>query len=234
MIQTLINPYKVGPPVTGASFYGRKKLLRLILKDLSNSRVVLLQGQRRIGKTSFLKQLASSLKEQDDELVNIPIIFDIQRYLQMSLPHFQLSLAERIMKQLQSQELMPLSINAGHSSSPPKNNIDLRIPELLELEEKPNFFLDSWLPEIYNFLGERSLIILVDEFDNFDGERSSRSMQILIPFFGQIVSGEDRIKWVFALGKQIGKLPVQYDPIISSGVQRRISFLEKIETARSN
>jgi tetratricopeptide (TPR) repeat protein len=231
MLQTLINPYKVGPPVAGASFYGRTKLLKLVRKDLSHSKVVLLQGQRRIGKTSFLKQLASSLIEQDQEAINIPVIFDIQRYVQMSLPQFQLSLAQRIVKQLESQVLISSSINGDCSSPLQINSTNLRIPDQSDLETKPNFFLDSWLPEIYAFLGEeRSLVILVDEFDNFDGESSSLSMQMLIPFLGQIVSSEDRIKWVFALGKQIGKLPIHYDPIMNLGVQRRISFLEKSET----
>jgi tetratricopeptide (TPR) repeat protein len=230
MLQTLINPYKVGPPVTGASFYGRTKLLKLVRKDLSHSKVVLLQGQRRIGKTSFLKQLASSLMEKDQEPINVPVIFDIQRYVQMSLPQFQLSLAERIVKQLESQGLIFSSINGNHSSPSQINNTGLIIPNQSDLEAKPNFFLDSWLPKVYDLLGEYSLVILVDEFDNFDRESSSQSMQTLIPFLGQIVSTQDQIKWVFAVGKQIGKLPIQYDSIMNLGVKRRIGFLEKSET----
>ena len=230
MFQAIINPYKAGPPVAGDNFYGRIKLLKLVRKDLNLSKVVLLQGQRRIGKTSFLKQLASSLMQQEELVYNVPIILDIQRYIQMSLPQFQLSLAEKIVKQLQLQGLIATSVNKEYSALFKANNVGLNVLELSKFEVKPNYFLDFFLPEIYDLLGHRSLIILVDEFDNFNSENSSQSMQALVPFLCQMVSGEERIKWVFALGKQIGKLPIQYDPIISSGTQRRISFLGKLET----
>jgi tetratricopeptide (TPR) repeat protein len=230
MLKTLINPYKVGPPVTGESFYGRITLLKRARKELIRSKVVLLQGQRRIGKTSFLKQLAISLSCHSEEQINIPIIFDIQRYIQESLPRFQLHLAEKIVKQLQSQEFKSKEIYREKLSLSINDDGKPKAPELSKLEENTSFFQDSWLPTIYEFLGNRSLVILVDEFDNLDSNSVSKSMQILIHFLGQLVSCEDQIKWVFALGKQPGKLPIEYDPIIIEGIKLPISFLTAKET----
>ena len=52
MNKPLINPYTVGPPVMGENFYGRDILLQQVERSLRRTNVVLLQGQRRIGKTS--------------------------------------------------------------------------------------------------------------------------------------------------------------------------------------
>jgi hypothetical protein len=209
MPKLLINPYKVGPPVTGGDFYGRSELLAKAYQSLQQSNVLLLQGQRRIGKTSFLKQLAAYV-EQVPELPNsvrlVPVLFDIQRYVQDSLPRFQMHLAEAIARSL-----------------------PVPVPKLPEWEADPSLFRDEWLPQVVEQLGSRALMILVDEFDNFEGQASPQAMQTLIPFLGQLVSGEDRLRWVFAFGRLAGKLPIQYDPIVSTSIQLRLSFLSPNE-----
>jgi len=205
MPKLLINPYKVGPPVEGVNFYGRSELLDKVYQTLQQSNVVLLQGQRRIGKTSFLKQLTTYMERRKTTqklLQFVPVLFDIQRYVQVSLPQFQMHLAEAIAR--------PLPLVA---------------PLLSELEADLTLFRDIWLPQAYEVLGDRALVILVDEFDNLDGLATSQTMQTLIPFLGQLVSGESHLKWVLAFGRLAGKLPIQYEPIVSSGVQLRLSFL---------
>jgi tetratricopeptide (TPR) repeat protein len=206
MQQFLLNPYKVGPPVVGTDFYGRQSLLFKVREALRTSNVVLLQGQRRIGKTSFLKQLSVFLNAPQQEHF-VAAIFDIQRYIQDTLPQFQLHLASAIAKALQ-----------------------LPVPSLAEWEADYTLFRDTWLPQVYERLGDQQLVILVDEFDNLEGQTAPQVMQTLIPFLGQLVSGETQLKWVLTLGRQTGKLPIQYDPIISVGVQFRMSFLSLEET----
>jgi tetratricopeptide (TPR) repeat protein len=211
MSTLLINPYKVGPPVTGIDFYGRSELLSKVHKALQTSNVVLLQGQRRIGKTSFLKQLSVFLKSPEGtqafSMPLVPVIFDIQRYIQDTLAQFQWHLAEVIARELQ-----------------------LTAPSLPELESNYALFQDTWLPEVYKRLRNHKLILLVDEFDNLEGQKASQAMQVLIPFLGQLVSGEIQLKWVLTLGRQMMKLPIQYDPIVSAGQQFRMSFLSLEET----
>lgn len=213
MSKLLINPYKVGPPVMGTDFYGRSELLSKVQKALQTSNVVLLQGQRRIGKTSFLKQLSVFLKSAEGmqafQAPLVPVIFDIQRYVQDTLPQFQWHLAEAIARELQ-----------------------LTAPSLPEWEANHALFQDVWLPQVYEKLGDQDLVILVDEFDNLEGQAASQAMQTLIPFLGQLVSSETRLKWVLTLGRQTGKLPIQYDPIVSVAISFRISFLSPEETRK--
>lgn len=53
------NPYIVGDPVMGQDFYGREAIIETICGR--RDRAVHLMGMRRIGKTSFLRQLESQL-----------------------------------------------------------------------------------------------------------------------------------------------------------------------------
>ena len=208
----LINPYTVGPPVMGENFYGRDILLQQVERSLRRTNVVLLQGQRRIGKTSVLRQLTHSLSQEQLETSNlvtqIPVFFDIQRYVQDTLPQFQFHLAWAITRRLEHLK-----------------NKSLSIPVLEELEKDPTLFQDKWLPQIHAQLENKELVILVDEFDNFDEQIAPHAMQCLVPFLGQLVSGENWLKWVFTFGRLSGKVSLEYDPIMRSGEEFRLTFL---------
>lgn len=213
MGKSLINPYTVGPPVMGGSFYGRDKLLSQVGRSLRSTNVVLLQGQRRIGKTSFLKQLAHFLSHEQPELnslsLRVPVLFDIQRYVQDTLPQFQRHLAAAIKRTLD-----------------PLIDAPLAIPEVEEWEADSTLFQDTWLPQAYDQLrNQEELVILVDEFDNFDENIAPHAMQTLIPFLGQLASGGSGLKWVFTLGRLTGKVSLGYDPIVKSGEEFHLTFL---------
>src|SRR5437764_9066777 len=69
------NPYIVGPPIKDPRrFFGRKDLFRFIASSLrSEAKVILLRGQRRIGKSSVLSQIP--LQADLQEFVFAPIDF---------------------------------------------------------------------------------------------------------------------------------------------------------------
>jgi hypothetical protein len=196
----------------GENFYGRDILLQQVERSLRRTNVVLLQGQRRIGKTSVLRQLAHSLSQEQMETSNlvtqIPVFFDIQRYVQDTLPQFQFHLAGAITRRLEHLKNKSFSISV-----------------LEELEKDPTLFQDKWLPQIHEQLENKELVILVDEFDNFDEQIAPHAMQCLVPFLGQLVSGENWLRWVFTLGRLSGKVSLEYDPIMRSGKEFRLTFL---------
>ena len=70
----MINPYIAGAPVTEASmFFGREDVFRWIERSLTGkyvNNILVIHGQRRVGKTSVLKQLPSRLPES-----YIPVFF---------------------------------------------------------------------------------------------------------------------------------------------------------------
>ena len=73
------NPYIAGAPVFSSSmFYGRHDLVKQILNTLHNNSMMIC-GERRIGKTSFLHRLKTMLHEiQDPEFDFYPVMIDLQ------------------------------------------------------------------------------------------------------------------------------------------------------------
>jgi GAF domain-containing protein len=80
-IRRRFNPYIVGEPITDPlNFYGRKKLIQNIQDGIHNNHYII-YGERRIGKTSLLYQLAQNLGKlsfNDQTYYFLPIHFSIQ------------------------------------------------------------------------------------------------------------------------------------------------------------
>ena len=73
------NPYIAGAPVLNERmFYGRSPILKQILNTLHNNSLMI-YGERRIGKTSFLHRLYNTLPFViDEEYEFIPVLIDLQ------------------------------------------------------------------------------------------------------------------------------------------------------------
>jgi hypothetical protein len=73
------NPYISGEPVRrGEMFYGRHELLQRIVATLHNNSIMI-HGERRIGKTTLLYQLANALRQvEDEEYWFVPVLIDLE------------------------------------------------------------------------------------------------------------------------------------------------------------
>lgn len=73
------NPYISGEPVRRDDmFFGRRELLQRIIDSL-HSNSIMIHGERRIGKTSLLLQLVTTLREVDDpEYWFVPVYIDME------------------------------------------------------------------------------------------------------------------------------------------------------------
>jgi len=70
----MLNPYIVGTAVIGNQFYGREALIQEVLTSEKNC--FCLMGNRRIGKTSFLRQLEFLVKEEYPNFIGV--FWDLQ------------------------------------------------------------------------------------------------------------------------------------------------------------
>ena len=73
------NPYISGEPVRSEEmFFGRRGLLEQIVSTLHNNSIMI-HGERRIGKTTILYQLANVLRQIDDkEFWFVPVFIDLE------------------------------------------------------------------------------------------------------------------------------------------------------------
>jgi len=78
-VKRRFNPYVSGEPVTDRDmFYGRSDILGKILNTLHENSIMI-HGERRIGKTSLLHQLAGELqRDNDPEYLFVPVYVDLE------------------------------------------------------------------------------------------------------------------------------------------------------------
>ncbi|MCD6291369.1 MAG: AAA family ATPase, partial [Anaerolineae bacterium] len=78
-IERKFNPYISGEPIRRPDmFFGRRELLQRIIQML-HSNSIMIHGERRIGKTTMLHQIANQLAQRDDpEYRFIPIYMDLE------------------------------------------------------------------------------------------------------------------------------------------------------------
>jgi branched-chain amino acid transport system substrate-binding protein len=180
------NPYVAGPAITDPRhFYGRQDIVDEVIKALGSPQqnVIFLHGQRRIGKTSLLYRL-----ERDETLQqnHAPIFFDLQHYERSSLPHILADLAQKIADQL---------------------NPSIAISDEIA---NPRQFQRIFLPQVYDRLGHKRLLFLVDEFDVVvppDKDSPASSDTLLDYLLTLIAKEQKRLVFVFVVGQRLDLLP---------------------------
>ena len=139
------NPYVVGRPVDQQFLFGRETLFSSIKDDLEHNRnIILLHGQRRIGKSSVIRNICSQLSDLNEFVF---VTFNLEYYSQESL--------SRILAELAKEIISDLSLD--------DENINL--PEITELELEPEIFSHKFLPQVYQALKNKRLVFVIDEFD---------------------------------------------------------------------
>jgi outer membrane protein assembly factor BamB len=142
------NPYSVGIPIQDPTmFYGRKKQLDFFKENLAESlanTVIVLYGQRRSGKSSLLYQLVNTNILQP----HIPIYIDMQHEtIDLSTSKFLYIIARHIHRHLK------------------KRGIIITLPDQAEFDKDATFTLDVFLEDAEDILGDRKLVLLIDEFE---------------------------------------------------------------------
>ena len=139
------NPYVIGRPIDQQLFFGRESLFSTIQGYIQrNSKIILLHGQRRIGKSSVIRNIPHGLNDLHEFVF---VTFNLEHYSQKSLSEILADLAQEIL----------------HDLSLDDENI--KLPEITELELDSGIFSHQFLPQVYQLLENKNLVLVVDEFD---------------------------------------------------------------------
>jgi ABC-type branched-subunit amino acid transport system substrate-binding protein len=204
------NPYIVGDPISKPErFFGREDLFGQINDSLQgNVQIILLHGQRRIGKSSVLKQIPKKLGT--DEFVFIS--FDFQSKVNSSHPEILHSIAKGIIEKLETNEEV-----LTHLADNISTNIEI--------------FHREFLPAVHQQLGSKKLVLLWDEFDVLterDTELSTDSDDFC-NYIGQLLKKDQKLFIIPIAGRNISKL----EKLVSSlrpGISPGIGLLDKDHT----
>ncbi|MDB9492653.1 ABC transporter substrate-binding protein [Dolichospermum circinale CS-534/05] len=139
------NPYIIGRPIGyRESLFGRESIFQLVQENLQQSQqLLLLYGQRRIGKSSIILSIPQQLAEVNEFVF---VTFELSFYSQQPWSSILAALAQAIVDNLELET----------SISPPTTT---------ELELEINIFERQFLPQVYQQLENKNLVLLLDEFD---------------------------------------------------------------------
>lgn len=185
------NPYRAGKPLTSdEGFFGRDDIIekvRMILDSRQNNLVVL-YGQRRIGKTSILHKLERSLPNPPYFAIN----FDLQDKAHLPLNEVLYAIAAECAKK------------AG-----------LQFDSTEEFVSDPDAFHETFLPLLYKNLDkEKRLVLLFDEFDVLDQSQEklpdTAAANAFHPYLRKLIGAHPDLCFVFVVGRRMEELGYEY------------------------
>jgi tetratricopeptide (TPR) repeat protein len=203
------NPYVAGNVVgQSPAFVGRDDILRDV-KDVlySQQNTIVLFGNRRIGKTSILRELEHKLSQEQF----VPVFFSLEDQARHSLGEVLQNLARVIYSKLALQT----TLNLGNE------------PE----REFREWLLNIVLKESSIKTG---LVLLIDEFDYFAEEtrEQPRAQHAFFPYLHNLLnSNSPLINFVFAVGRRIDDLRETLS-LFKGSITQRVSLLSRQDTEK--
>ena len=216
----LVNPYIVGRPIYEPElFFGRRKLFRFIEDNLRQGvQVILLHGQRRIGKSSVLMQIPNFVGKDNF----IFIYFDLHDKSNLPLSTILQSLALAI-----NQKLDQLGLSSFADEPFSVTSLEASLYE----SNYPKLFLNEFLPKVIDIVAKNNqkIVLLLDEFDVLNNQSSGSlteqffvylqslinqySELVLIPVVGRRIEDLDNLKSLFkqAPNHEIGLLDTKIE-----------------------
>jgi hypothetical protein len=210
----LLNPFQFGNPLHKNSttiFKGRQafadQLVRLILDQ--NRPTLVLHGPRRAGKTSFLLNLPRLLPSD-----LIPIYLDMQ---QASMTNnegdFCYGLVRAIQRDTRSQGLQIPSL-----------------PSRQDFISQPYTTLEDWLDSAFSQLGERRLLLNLDEFEKIGSAiKEQRISDRLFDQLRSMIQHDDRLGFLFSGVQTLEELGPRWSNYFISVVPMEMYYLEPAE-----
>ena len=181
------NPYIIGRPIyEPGAFFGREELFQFITDNLSSrARAILIHGQRRIGKSSVLRQIPNFVRLPEFVFVR----FDLQDQSRLPLSRVLFNLAEEIGNRL--------ALSPGRAPLLP----------LSQLEQNPNSFDREYLRQLHNATGGKKLVLLLDEFDVLGNYNDEAAVEHFFPYLRRILAQQENLFIIAVIGRRLDEIP---------------------------
>lgn len=212
------NPYITGGPIKPISkgmFFGRDDVFEFIrnnISSLSQKNVLILQGERRTGKTSILYQVQDILGPE-----YICVFLDGQEFGSATLDY----LFYRISKLI--------------SNALGKNGMSVSLPERKAFKEDPWYvFKDQFLENVSNAIGNKYLVILFDEFEALEHAVRDETMDpVIFDYIRNLMQHEEKLVFIFAGLHRLEEMMQDYWGVLFNiAMYWKISLLEESEAKK--
>ncbi len=211
----IINPYIAGAPVTEQRmFFGREDIFQWIENSIAGQfadHILVIHGQRRVGKTSVLKQLGNRLPKRF-----VPVFFDLQGRTHTSLDRFLWWLAREIVRVLKQER-----------------GIETPLPEKDDFAKDPDHFENRFLPDLEPLLGNSTLLLTFDEFDNLEESEVKEELARPLVDYLRRLMGQRGLNFIFSIGssgRKLENMQAEYTEFFKTALYKKISFLNEEQT----
>jgi len=209
-----VNPYAAGLPVESPQmFFGRQDIIVWIRENISSQyqeNVILLYGERRIGKTSVLRHL---LREPPTP-GHICLLFDLQgRSYLNDVPSLLGGIADQMFRRLR------------------ENGLDIPQPDVDHFHADAYSAFWDYCSLIDSVLDQRRFLIMFDEFGVLLGKvRDGIFDTTLFDFLRGMIQHLTRFNFLFAGAYEVRSLQKDYGSILFNLARvRKVSYLEQVE-----
>ena len=211
----MINPYIAGAPVTEASmFFGREDVFDWIERSLPGryvDHILVIHGQRRVGKTSVLKQLPHRLPER-----YIPVFFDLQGRTHTTLERFLWWLAREITRVLKQDHQVVIPMPKGE-----------------DFTADPEYLEGIFLPSLKPHLSDQNLLLTFDEFDSLEEADIKQSLARPLIDYLRRLTGQEGLNFIFSIGssgRKLENMQASYTEFFKTALYKEVSFLGREDT----
>lgn len=214
------NPYVVGPPIApdlGTPFFGRQEVIDWIETSLQSAEkpILVLYGQRRMGKTSVLRQIEvgpqGELLREGLRRSVYPVYIDLQNLTNLDTDVFLLSIAEAIAKTVR--------------------NRNLACPDPIEDEfsRAPYRAFNQFLDRVESTIDNGRLLLILDEFEELEQFVAEAKVdKEIFRYFRSQMQHRDSIAFLLAGTHRLEEMSRDYQSIIFNvALHQEVSFLKR-------
>ena len=211
------NPY-TGNPIDiqhSEIFVGRKAMLTKIEQhlDASHSTPLLLYGQRRIGKTSLLKQLPRILPKR-----YLPLFINLQKSESVS------SNDSDFFYDMSQQMYRSISENT---------HLTIPKPDMNDYTDNALLGFDHWLDNLEESTEDQQFVLMLDEFESLEDAFKSHSLDLhkTLSYLRDLLQHRSRFQIIIAGFHLTTELP-NWNRYLNNIVDMNVSDLSEAEALR--
>ena len=209
------NPYNISKPARSRSmFFGRKDIIDYVVNHVNkkgSNNILVLHGERRIGKTSILLQLKDNFLSQK----HIPVYIDMHAITCKGTDIFFYNLSRCILNSLEKENLVMDKLCLEEFRKAPAANFNRKI--LNPIEEK---------------LEDRKLVLMFDEIEELYNLVKDRKIdEKTLYFLRDTIQERKKICFIFTGAHQLTEIKGQYwSTLLNMTVHKRVDTLSKNDT----
>ena len=216
------NPYLPGSQLdlNDSLFVGRGDLVQQLGDAMQRSLrpTFFLNGERRMGKSSILKQLPAFLSSR-----HLPIFYDLQSFgMISSASAFLAAIAEEIYEEMMVKGMQIKKLEYEQLQEAGREN-----------EAMIYHRFERWLKHVEHLLEQEDRILLLafDEFEQLEeaGRKNYLDLNLLLSWLRSIIQNRPRLALLFSGVKGIGDLGPRWAGYFVNVETLRVSFLQPEE-----